>query len=136
MSRRGRKVVADMARAMQETTEDIEIWRGRGSAKSYEIGDEIVDRAFSSWSTSYRTASNFAGGHVGKAGGTIYRLRLPKGNRAVVENEVEREVPLRLGTKFRGAEIVENADEGANPLYRGPSRVYILEVVEGGDGAG
>lgn len=73
---------------------------------------------------------------MGEAGGTLYRLRLPKGNRAVVENEVEQEVLLRPGTKFRGAEIVENADKGANPLYRGPSRVYILEVVEGGDGAG
>ena len=34
------------------------------------------------------------------------------------------------------AEIIDNADKSANRLYRGPPRVYILEVVEGSDGAG
>ena len=136
LSKRGQKVVADMKSAMRATTEDLELWRGRGAAKNYVVGETIQDKAFSSWSTSYRTAANFAGGHVGKAGGTVYRLRLPKGNRAVVENEAEQEVLLAPDTKFRVAEIVENADKGANPLYRGPSKVYILEVVEGGDGAG
>ena len=69
------------------------------------------------------------------AEGTLYRLRLPKGSRAVVENEVEQEVLLKPGTKYRVAEIIDNADKGADRLYNGPSRVYILEVVEGTDGA-
>ena len=125
-----------MVSAMGRTTEDVEVWRGRRSRKDYVVGDEIEDKAFSSWSTSYKTAQNFAGGWAGKAEGTLYRLRLPKGARAVVENEVEQEVLLGPGTKYRVAEIVDNADKGADKLYRGPSRVYILEVVEGTDGAG
>ena len=133
---RARGIVDDMVSAMRETTEDVEVWRGRGSRKDYLVGDEIEDKAFSSWSTSYKTAQNFAGGWAGKAEGTLYRLRLPKGARAVVENEVEQEVLLGPGTKYRVAEIVDNADKGANKLYRGPSRVYVLEVVEGTDGAG
>ncbi len=71
-----------------------------------------------------------------KADGTLYRLRLPKGNRAVVENELEQEVLLAPDTKYRVAEIVDNADKGADRLYKGPSRVYILELVKDGDGAG
>ena len=80
----------------------------------------------------YRTAKDLPG----KASGTPYRLRLPKGSRAVVENEVEQEVLLKPGTKYRVAEIVDNADKGADRLYKGPSRVYIFDVVEGTDGAG
>ena len=125
-----------MKSAMRETTEDIEVWRGRRSRKDYVVGDEFTDRAFSSWSSSYKTAQKFAGGVTSQAQGTLYRLRLPKGSRAVVENEVEQEVLLRPGTKYRVAEIVDNADKGADRLYRGPSRVYILEVVKDGDGAG
>ena len=121
---------------MRETTEDIEIWRGRGSRRGrvdHVVGDTIEDKAFSSWSSSWRTAQRFAGAHTtpGEASGTLYRLRLPKGSRAIVENEVEQEVLLKPGTKFRVAEIVENAHKGADGLYLGPSRVYILEVVEG-----
>ena len=121
---------------MRETTEDFEIWRGRRSRKDYVVGETIEEIAFGSWSPSYRTAANFAGGVTRQAEGTLYRLRLPKGSRAVVENEVEQEVLLAPDTKYRVAEIVDNADKGADRLYKGPSRVYILEVVEGGDGAG
>ncbi len=96
--------------------------------------EKFQDKAFSSWSTSYKTAQNFAGGWAGKAEGTLYRMRLPKGSRAGVENEVEQEVLLKPGTKYRVVEIVDNADKGANRLYLGPSRVYILEVVKDGDG--
>ena len=131
-SERGRKVVRDMRAAMRETTEDLEVWRGRGSRKDYAVGDEFSDRAFSSWSTSYSTAANFAGGWAGKAEGTLYRVRLPKGSRAVVENEAEQEVLLRPGSKYRVAEIIDNADKGASNLYRGPSRVYVLEIVKDG----
>ena len=131
-SERGRKVVRDMRAAMRETTEDLEVWRGRGSRNDYAVGDEFSDRAFSSWSTSYKTAANFAGGWAGKAEGTLYRVRLPKGSRAVVENEAEQEVLLRPGSKYRVAEIIDNADKGASNLYRGPSRVYVLEIVKDG----
>ena len=61
------------------------------------VVDVIEEEAFSSWSTRYRTASNFAGGWAGKAEGTLCRLRFPKGSRAVVENEVERGLtPARI----------------------------------------
>ena len=127
---------------MRETTEDIEIWRGRRSRKDYVVGETIDEKAFGSWSTSYRTAQKFAidtkieGKRAETTHGTLYRLRLPKGSRAVVENEVEQEVLLKPDTKYRVAEIVDNADKGADRLYNGPSRVYILEVVKGTDGAG
>lgn len=131
-SERGRQVARDMRAAMRETTEDLEVWRGRPEKIDYAVGDEFSDRAFSSWSTGYGTAVNFAGGWAGKAEGTLYRVRIPKGSRAVVENEAEQEVLLRPGSKYRVAEIIDNADKGASKLYRGPSRVYVLEIVKDG----
>ena len=128
------EVDTEQLRAMRETTEDIEIWRGRKI--DYAVGETIEEKAFGSWSTSYRTAANFAGGVTRQAEGTLYRLRLPKGNRAVVENELEQEVLLAPDTRYRVAEIVDNADKGADRIYRGSSRVYILEVVKDVDGAG
>ena len=128
-----RRITDDMVSAMQETTEDIEVWRGRDTRIDYAVGDKIDEQAFSSWSASWRTAQSFAGGwvgHVGKESGTLYRLRLPKGSRAVVENEVEQEVLLRSGAKYRAAEIIDNAEKGADDLYRGPSRVYLLELTK------
>ena len=124
-----------MVSAMQEITEDIEVWRGRDTRIDYAVGDEIDEQAFSSWSASWRTAQSFAGGwvgHVGKASGTLYRLRLPKGSRTVAENEVEQEVLLRPGAKYHVAEIIDNAEKGAGDLYRGPSRVYDLELIKDG----
>ncbi len=59
--------------------------RQRGAVGIEDVADVIEEKAFSSWSTRYRTASNFAGGWAGEAEGTLYRLRLPKGNRAVKE---------------------------------------------------
>ena len=68
------------------------------------------------------------------SGVTLYRLRLPKGSRAVVEDEVEQEVLLRPGSKLRVAEISDTAEKGADKLCRGSSRVSTLEVIK--DGAG
>ena len=130
------EVDTEQLRAMRETTEDFEIWRGRGRKIDYAVGETIEEKAFSSWSTSYRTAQNFAidtkieGKRAETTHGTLYRLRLPKSSRAVVENEVEQEVLLKPGTKYRVAEIVDNADKGTDRLYKGPSRVYIIEVVK------
>ena len=48
------------------------------------------------------------------------------------DDEIEQEVLLRPGSKFRAAEIIDRAREGAESDYRGSDRVYVLGLV--GDG--
>ena len=67
----------------QQPTLVLRRHRQRGAVGIEDVSDVIEEKA--SWSTRYRTASNFAGGWAGEAEGTLYRLRLPKGNRAVKE---------------------------------------------------
>ena len=124
-----RRIADDVKAAMRETTEEIEVWRGLNVPIGKQVGEEIEDKAFSSWSESWRTAARFTDGGEG----TLFRVRLPAGTRAVVENEIEQEVLLRPGSKFRVAEIIDRARDGAESDYRGPNRVYVLELVRDGD---
>ncbi len=49
----------------------------------------------------------------------------------MIENDIEQEVVFRPGQKFRVVEIVDDANVGAHAGYEGPSRVVVLESVEG-----
>lgn len=68
----------------------------------------------------------------GRGGGTMFRLRLPTGSRAIVENPIEKEVTVAAGQRYRVAEIVEGVAEGAHSMYSGPARIVVLEAIGGG----
>ena len=124
-----RAVVDDMKSAMTPFAEDVTVWRGRQSVKTHRRGDILTDDAFASTSTSWRTAARFAD-YTGEGGGTLYRLRAPRGTPAVVENDMEQEITFRPGQKWRVVDVVDGARDGANAGYAGPDRVYILEAID------
>ena len=73
-----RAIADDMKSAMTPLAEDVTVWRGRTSVKTHRIDEEIVDKAFTSTSASWRTAQRFADAS-GEGGGTLYLIRAPKG---------------------------------------------------------
>ena len=117
-------VAARIARA-----EDVTVWRGRQSVRTHRRGDEIVDRAFTSTSASWRTAARFAD-YTGGGGGAVYRIRAPRGTRAVVENEGEQEIVFAPLQKFRVVDVIDGARDGANVGYTGPDRIHIMEAID------
>ena len=115
-----RAVVDDLKSAMTPLAEDVTVWRGRTSVQDHKIGKEIVDSTFTSTSASWRTAARFAD-YTGKGGGTLYRIRAPRGTPAVVENDGEQEIVFRPLQKFRVVDVVDGARDGANAGYAGPA---------------
>ncbi len=121
------KIRRDMQAAMQDATEDLEVWRGSGRTHNYKIGEIIEDKAFRSWSTSWGVAESFA--RQGRGDGTIVKVRLPKGTSTVVENKMEREVTTTPGLRYRVVERVDVRDR-AHENYAGPKQVFVVELVD------
>ena len=105
------------------------VWRGRTSVQTHKRGDEIVDSAFTATSASWRTAAHFAD-YTGGGGGTVYRIRAPKGTPAVVENDGEQEIVFRPLQKFRVVDFIDGTRDGANAGYAEPDRIYIMEAID------
>lgn len=86
-------------------SEELTLYRGvrtRGAAafKNAQVGDEITDRAFSSWSGRRESAVYFS-----EQGDTVLRMRLPAGTKGLYIGATEQEILLRRNMKYRIVDV-------------------------------
>lgn len=122
-------VIERVDRAIRQSPLPDETFLYRGQAGRFGIpgvGEEFVQRGFSSFSENARTAHGFATGNHGEK--YLLRLNLPKGFPAVYAHKAEEEFILQTGTRYK---VLKETQQVISDEYgsRTPYTVIDLEVV-------
>lgn len=121
--------------AHSRTTRDLELFKGVmyfPKLREYTVGKVVSDNAFGSFTTDINTANKYSGKDKTKTERYIYfRLKLPKGSRALYIDEKEEEYVLLPGMKYYVADKIQYKKAGSKTSMwtaKGNAIVYYLEI--------
>ena len=124
----GLKIFRDINKDMRQLKEDHVVFRGLGyHKKDMKIGDDWVEDGVTSWSKDYHTGINFTKKYT-EGDRTLVTVKMPKGLRAVLENDTEFELTTLPDVKYKIAKIIDKPK--ISTTKHQIDRLVVLDVVD------